>query len=156
MLFCGMEFFKPMPYGGNMQEKDCLFCRIVRGEIPSSKVYEDEHVYAFLDIAPNFYGHCLVVPKNHYKNILDIDMKEICAVFAAVQKIAPAVMKATGAEGFHVIQNNNEAAGQTVFHTHFHIVPRKTGDGMVLWNSKAYENMEKMLEMAQKIQAEIN
>lgn len=139
-----------------MQEKDCLFCRIVRGEIPSSKVYEDEHVYAFLDIAPSFYGHCLVVPKNHYENILDIGMKEICAVFAAVQKIAPAVMRATGAEGFHVIQNNNEAAGQTVFHTHFHIVPRKTGDGMVLWASKAYESTEEMLEMAKKIQTEMN
>lgn len=141
-----------MLYGGNMQEKDCLFCRIVRGEIPSSKVYEDDYVYAFLDIAPSFAGHTLVVPKNHYKNILDIDVNEVSHIFAAIQKIAPAIMKATGAEGFHVLQNNNEVAGQTVFHTHFHIIPRKAGDGMTLWTPTPYENMEKMLEMAQKIQ----
>lgn len=138
-----------------MQEKDCLFCRIVRGEIPSSKVYEDDHVYAFLDIAPSFPGHTLVVPKNHCQNILDIDVAEASHIFAAVQKIAPAIMKAAGAEGFHVLQNNNEVAGQTVFHTHFHIIPRKAGDGMTLWTPTSYENMEKMLEMAQKIQKEI-
>jgi len=144
-----------MLYGGNMQEKDCLFCRIIRGEIPSSKIYEDEYVYAFLDIAPSFIGHTLVVPKNHYKNILDIDAGEAGHIFAAIQKIAPAIIKVTGAEGFHVLQNNNEAAGQTVFHTHFHIIPRKTGDGMTLWTPTPYENMEKMLETAQKIRAEI-
>lgn len=138
-----------------MQEKDCLFCRIVRGEIPSSKVYEDDYVYAFLDIAPSFPGHTLVVSKNHYKNILDMDVSEASHIFAAIQKIAPAMMKATGAEGFHVLQNNNEAAGQTVFHTHFHIISRKAGDGMTLWTPTPYENMGKMLEMAQKIQKEI-
>lgn len=138
-----------------MQEKDCLFCKIIRGEIPSAKVYEDEHVYAFLDIAPGFPGHCLVVPKNHCRNILDIDPKEAEHIVRAVQKIAPAVAKATGAEGFNVVQNNEEAAGQTVFHVHFHIIPRKKGDGMNLWTPSSYESMEKMAETAQKIQAEI-
>lgn len=138
-----------------MQEKDCLFCRIVRGDIPSSKVYEDDFVYAFLDIAPSLPGHTLVVPKNHYQNILDMDIGEASHIFAAIQKIAPAMMKVTGAEGFHVLQNNNEVAGQTVFHTHFHIIPRKAGDGMTLWTPKPYESMEKMAELAQKIHAEI-
>lgn len=138
-----------------MQEKDCLFCKIIRGEIPSAKVYEDEHVYAFLDIAPGFPGHCLVVPKNHCRNILDIDPKEAEHVVRAVQKIAPAVIRATGAEGFNVVQNNEEAAGQTVFHVHFHIIPRKKGDGMNLWTPSSYDSMEKMAETAQKIQAEI-
>jgi histidine triad (HIT) family protein len=138
-----------------MQEKDCLFCRIINGDIPSSKVYEDEFVYAFLDIAPGFPGHTLIVPKKHYKNILDMDAKETSHIFAAVQKIAPAMMKVTGAEGFHVLQNNNEAAGQTVFHTHFHVIPRKADDGMTLWTPTSYENKEKMLEMAQKIRNEI-
>lgn len=139
-----------------MQEKDCLFCRIIRGEIPSSKVYEDEYVYAFLDIAPSFAGHTLVVPKNHYKNILDIDVNEASHIFAAIQKIAPAIMKATGAEGFHVLQNNNEVAGQTVFHTHFHIIPRKAGDSMTLWTPTPYESDKKRDEMARKIQVEIH
>lgn len=144
-----------MFFGGNMQEKDCLFCKIIRGEIPSSKVYEDEHVYAFLDIAPAFAGHCLVVPKNHCRNILDMEPSEAVHIVEAVQKIAPAAVKATGAEGFNVVQNNEEAAGQTVFHAHFHIIPRKAGDGMGLWTPSSYESMEKMAETAQKIQAEI-
>lgn len=141
--------------GGNMQEKDCLFCKIIRGEIPSAKVYEDEYVYAFLDIAPSFPGHCLVVPKNHCRNILEIAPGEMEHIAKAVQKIAPAVLKAAGADGFNVIQNNGESAGQTVFHTHFHIIPRKAGDGLGLWTPGAYASMDEMAETAQKIQAEI-
>lgn len=134
-----------------MQEKDCLFCRIINGEIPSAKIYEDDYVYAFLDIAPGQQGHTLVVPKKHSANILEFDNDHGAKILEAIQKIAPAIMNAMGAEGFNVIQNNNEVAGQTVFHTHFHIIPRKVNDGMGLWAPKPYETMEKMQEVATKI-----
>lgn len=140
-----------MCYGGNMQEKDCLFCRIINGEIPSTKIYEDDYVYAFLDIAPGQEGHTLVIPKKHSTNILSLDIEYGTKILEAIQKIAPAIMRAMEAEGFNIIQNNNEVAGQTVFHTHFHIIPRKPQDGMGLWSPNPYKTMEKMQETAKKI-----
>ncbi|CQR24306.1 diadenosine tetraphosphate (Ap4A) hydrolase and other HIT family hydrolases [Streptococcus varani] len=103
---------------------DCIFCQIIAGHIPSSKVYEDEEVLAFLDITQVTKGHTLVVPKKHYRNILEMDGQASSALFARIPKIAQQLQKKLDAKGMNIINNNEEAAGQTVFHTHIHLLPR--------------------------------
>ncbi len=111
--------------------KECIFCKIVSGEIPSTKLYEDESVLAFLDIMPAAKGHALVVTKKHYHTLLDVPHEELKHLMEAVQKVAAAIMGSIeGAEGFNVIQSNKEAAGQVIPHVHFHIIPRKKGDNL--------------------------
>jgi len=107
---------------------DCIFCKIVSGEIPSSKIYEDEKVLAFLDINPANKGHCVVIPKEHYENIFDISDDALKEIIAAVKKTASAVNKAANCDGINILQNNNKAAGQLVSHIHFHIIPRFEND----------------------------
>ena len=108
--------------------EDCIFCKIIAGEIPSSKVYEDEQVLAFLDISQVTPGHTLVVPKEHFRNMLEMDREAASQLFACIPTIARKVMKATDAKGMNIINNNEEIAGQTVFHTHVHLAPRYTED----------------------------
>lgn len=107
---------------------DCIFCKIIEGEIPSSKVYEDEKVIAFMDISPVNKGHCLVLPKEHYETIFDISEDVLSETIAIVKKIASAVEKAADCDGINILQNNNKAAGQLVPHIHFHIMPRFGND----------------------------
>ena len=108
---------------------DCIFCKIVSGEIPSYKIYEDENVLAFLDIAGDVDGHTLVIPKNHCKNILDASAETLQNVILAVQKISNHYID-LGYDGVNVFCANNEEAQQSVFHLHFHIVPRKKSDNL--------------------------
>ena len=112
---------------------DCIFCKIISGEAPAHKLYEDDHVVAFLDIFPSVLGHTLVVPKKHSENVLGLDSREAEAAVAAIQKIAPGIVKAVGAEGFNIGCNTGKAAGQIILHTHFHILPRREGDGKKMW-----------------------
>jgi histidine triad (HIT) family protein len=112
--------------------ENCVFCKIVKGEIPATKLYEDELTLSFLDINPASKGHSLVIPKKHYPTMLDIPEMELAELIKAVQKIGAAAMKATKADGFNIIQNNKEAAGQVVQHLHFHVVPRFKNDGLKL------------------------
>jgi histidine triad (HIT) family protein len=121
---------------------DCIFCKIIKGEIPCSKIYEDKDVLAFLDIMPITKGHTLVVPKKHSENIFDIGEKELYAVMKAVKKLAPAVKEAVSADGINIGINNNKAAGQLVPHAHVHIIPRKEGDGLKSWENRKYEKGE--------------
>ena len=104
-----------------------IFAKILRGEIPSHKVYEDEHTLAFMDVMPQAGGHTLVIPKMPSRNLLDADPKALGALMASVQKVANAVKQAFGAEGVLIQQFNEPAAGQTVFHLHFHVLPRAEG-----------------------------
>ena len=106
---------------------DCLFCKIVAGEIPCHKVYEDDRTIAFLDIYPICVGHTLVIPKAHATHVLDASLGDAYAMMAAVKKIAPLILQAADADGFNLAMNNGESAGQEIPHTHFHIMPRKTG-----------------------------
>ena len=112
---------------------DCIFCKIIKGEIPSYKIYEDDKVYAFLDIACDAVGHTLVIPKKHCTNVLDCDKSYLDAVIQAVQKISNHYVNNCGFDGVNVLNASGAAAEQSVFHLHFHIVPRKTGDGLKMW-----------------------
>ena len=104
-----------------------IFAKILRGEMPAYKVYEDEKSLAFLDIMPRAPGHALVIPKAKARNILDVAPEDLCHVMQVTQKIARAVMKTFGAEGVTIQQFNESAGGQVVFHLHFHVIPRRAG-----------------------------
>lgn len=108
-------------------DDDNIFARILRGEIPSQKVYEDDQVVAFMDVMPQGAGHTLVVPRAPSRNLLDADPAVLGATMAVVQKIAAAVKQAFAADGVTVMQFNEPAAGQSVFHLHFHVIPRFEG-----------------------------
>ena len=104
-----------------------IFAKIIKGEIPAHKVYEDDKTLAFMDIMPRTEGHTLVIPKAASRNMLDIDEDDLCALMKTVRKVARAVKKAYGADGVLIQQFNEPAAGQVIFHTHVHILPRFEG-----------------------------
>lgn len=112
---------------------DCLFCKIANNEIPCIHVYEDDDFMAFLDIRPVNKGHILVIPKKHYRNLLDLDNELASKYMLVLKKITNAVIKGVQADGANVSINNEPAAGQEVFHTHFHIIPRFNDDGLKVW-----------------------
>ncbi|MEH7884548.1 HIT family protein [Bacillus sp. JJ1609] len=120
---------------------DCIFCKIINGEIPSAKVYEDENVLAFLDISQVTKGHTLVIPKVHKENVFDLTDEIAANVFSAVPKVANAIKAAYDPIGLNVLQNNGEAAGQSVFHFHMHLIPRYgKGDGFgAVWKTHQEE-----------------
>lgn len=107
---------------------DCIFCKIVRGEIPCYKVYEDNDVLAFLDISQTTKGHTLVISKEHFKNLLYVPKDVLAKVMGAAQKIAQAQVSSLGAKGVNIINNTNEMAGQTVMHFHVHVIPRYSNE----------------------------
>jgi histidine triad (HIT) family protein len=118
---------------------DCIFCKIASGQIPSTKIYEDEVVVAFLDIGPVSDGHTLVMPRQHVEKAHSCPPELLGQIWTRLGKIAGAVAEAVGADGYNVLCNNGRAAGQLVDHLHFHIVPRKTGDGVFAhWPSYKY------------------
>ncbi len=107
---------------------DCIFCKIVRGEIPSFKVYEDEHSLAFLDIHPKSQGQTLVIPKEHSENIYELTDETMARLSLVVKKVAVAVKNGLNSDGINILMNNEESAGQIIFHSHFHVVPRFNKD----------------------------
>lgn len=109
--------------------KDCLFCKIIQGEIKSWKVYEDESVYAFLDVNPVNEYHTLVIPKNHYENLFDIPEDELVKVVLVVQKLALFYKDHLGINNVQIISSSGKEAQQDIFHVHFHIIPREKNDG---------------------------
>ena len=114
-------------------DNNCLFCKILRGELPSQKVYENDHVYAFLDIHPVNRGHTLVIPKTHAETIHNLSSPDYAALMEAVRMLSPLVREAVGADAANIIINNGTAAGQIIFHAHVHIIPRFTGDRHEHW-----------------------
>ncbi len=121
---------------------DCIFCKIVRGELPSYKISEDERTFAFLDIRPVNAGHTLVVPKNHSTNILDIAQEDWAAVAETVRIVSLAIDKGLNADGVNIGMNNREHAGQVVYHPHVHVIPRFKGDGLTLMPQHSYKEHE--------------
>ena|SRR3989344_2750340 len=128
----------------------CTFCKIVSGELSSNTVYEDEHVFAFIDIRPINLGHTLLVSKDHYENIFDVSDETLVHLGKTLKTLSSAVKAATGAEGINIAMNNERAAGQIINHIHFHIIPRFTGDGLQHWPGKLYSEGE-LKEIAGKI-----
>jgi histidine triad (HIT) family protein len=114
------------------REPDCLFCKIVAGEIPSQRVDEDERTVAFMDINPATRGHALVIPRRHVANLLEIEADDLEATIAAAQRLARAVSERLGADGVNLINSCGPAAWQTVFHFHVHVIPRYEGDPLKL------------------------
>ncbi|MBM4764170.1 HIT family protein [Bacillus sp. B15-48] len=135
---------------------DCIFCKIINGEIPSQKVYENDHVYAFLDISPVTKGHTLVIPKVHKENVFELSEEEAANLFKEVPKIANAVKKAFNPIGLNTINNNGEHAGQSVFHFHMHIIPRYgKGDGFgAVWKTHE-ESSDELKQIAGEIKNNI-
>ena len=131
---------------------DCIFCNIVKGKAKSWKVYENKDVYAFLDIHPASKYHTLIIPKRHYKNIFDIPKKELNKVISVVKELVILYNKKLGIKNVQIINSSGSEAQQDVFHTHFHIVPRKNGEGQdVKWIThpewtKDYDKMLRALK----------
>lgn len=129
----------------------CLFCKIVAGEIPCARVYEDEAVLAFLDLNPISFGHTLVVPKGHYPTLLDFPAEEGEALLRALRLVASALHRELGTGGFNCIQNNFAPAGQMIFHAHWHLIPRHENDGLPDWPAGKYKDNDEMQQLAQTI-----
>ena len=134
---------------------ECVFCKIIKREIPADKIYEDNNFFAFLDINPNNPGHTLVIPKNHYENIYSLPDEILCDIGPIVKKISIAVKKGVNADGINIIMNNDIAAGQIVPHAHFHVIPRFADDGLRHWPRKSYSNKEEVAKTAGKIKKEL-
>ena len=134
-------------------DENCIFCKILAGEIPCARVYEDADIFAFLDINPIAKGHTLVVPKGHYPTLLDMPTSEGEALLRALRVVGEAVLKGTGATGFNCIQNNFTSAGQEVFHTHWHIIPRFEKDGIPHWPGGKYADNAELERFAGLINA---
>ncbi len=125
---------------------DCVFCKVVKGELPAYKVYEDEKTLAFLDIYPVYKGHTLVVPKVHTENISDISESDLAAVAATSKKVAELLKKKLNCDGINLVQSNGKAASQVIMHFHMHVVPRFVNDGLNLWShgEKASFNLKEI------------
>lgn len=127
---------------------DCVFCKILKGELPSYKIYEDEYTYAFLDIAKDIDGHTVVIPKKHVTNIIDCDSETLTRVAEAIRIISKHYVEDLGYDGVNVLNASGKAAEQSVFHLHFHILPRKEADGVHAWPNLlgANASLEEMTE----------
>ncbi|MCH5251561.1 MAG: HIT family protein [Lachnospiraceae bacterium] len=111
-----------------MKDENCIFCKILAGEIPSTTVYEDDSFQAILDVSPAARGHVIILPKNHAANLFELSEEDAAGIMVVAKKIATAVKKTYQCDGINVLQNNGEAAGQSVFHLHVHVIPRFEGD----------------------------
>jgi len=113
-----------------VNNEDCIFCKIVKGEIPSTKTYEDDNFIAILDIHPKAQGHTIIISKKHFNTLLDMPSSLGGELLEAIKTIGLGLIKDAKGEAFNVIVNNGETAGQAVMHTHIHVIPRKKGDGL--------------------------
>lgn len=138
-----------------LKEDSCVFCKIVSGQIPATKVYEDSDTIAFLDLAPVHPGHALVIPKDHFENVYTTPDEAWCRIQLTVKKLSLAVKQAVNADGINLHMNNEKAAGQVVHHAHVHIIPRHNDDGLTHWPGGTYKDDADRDSFAEKIKAEI-
>lgn len=133
---------------------DCLFCKIAQNKITAVKTYEDDETLAFMDIYPNTRGHMLVIPKDHFENIYGLPAEIAARVMITVQKLSVALKNAVDADGVNIVMNNESAAGQMIWHSHIHIIPRYNDDKGYLGQKHIYITGE-MEEIAEKVKAEL-
>lgn len=134
-----------------MKKEDCIFCKIAAGEIPSKTVYEDGTFRVILDLAPATKGHALIIPKEHYANLYEIPEETAADVMKLAKTMVERMRERLGAEGFNLLQNNGEAAGQTVMHFHMHLIPRYRNDGQQLFHEQPAASSEELEEIKTKI-----
>jgi len=130
---------------------DCIFCKIVKGEIPSVKIYENEQVLAFLDIKPVNIGHTLVIPKKHFANIYEVPEELLGEMMKVAKKLSLSIKKSMQADGINVTMNNDPAAHQLIFHSHLHVIPRLKDDGFGTWHGRRDYKEGEPEEVAKKI-----
>ena len=136
-----------------MRDPDCIFCKIVAGEIPSHKIEEDDKTLSFMDINPWTRGHSLVIPKEHSRNIYDVDPDDLAAAHIAAQRLAQRMRERLECEGINVLQSSEPVAMQTVFHTHVHVIPRYSDDGLRLPAHPQPAEHEELAALAEELRA---
>ncbi len=138
-----------------MADKDCIFCKIANGEIPSATIYENSDFRVILDVAPANRGHALIIPKEHFKDIFDIDAVTAGKLFSLATEVARAMKSVLHCDGLNIVQNNGLIAGQTVFHFHLHLIPRYEGDGIKLTWEQHESDSADLQELAREIRKKI-
>ncbi|MEY8339443.1 HIT family protein [Lachnospiraceae bacterium 62-35] len=134
-----------------MKDKECIFCKIANGNIPSATIYEDADFRIILDLGPASKGHALILPKNHFSDVCSLDENIAARALPLAAKIGSAIKESLGCSGFNIVQNNGASAGQTVFHFHIHIIPRyDDGSTIVTWTPGS-PSKEELAEIAEKI-----
>ena len=139
-----------------MKKDDCIFCKLANGEIPTNTIYEDEEFRVFMDVAPATKGHALVVPKEHYANIYEIEPDTLGKAVKVAQKVIKHATKVLGCEGYNLVQNNGAVAGQTVFHFHMHLIPRYgnvDNANLISW-APGTSNAEELKELSESLRVE--
>ncbi len=134
-----------------MKKDDCIFCKIANGEIPSTTIYENSDFRVFFDINPASKGHCLIVPKQHYNDIFDMDAETGGKLFSLATVVARSLKKELNCEGMNIVQNNGIIAGQTVFHFHLHLIPRYTGDTVNVSWVPGEANPDELADLAKRV-----
>ena len=137
-----------------MVKDDCIFCKIAAGEIPSKTIYEDEKYRVIVDLGPATRGHALILPKNHYANLFELPEEDAKEVICLAKKMATIMKDKLGCDGFNLVQNNGEAAGQTVFHFHMHLIPRYENDGQEIGWKPGSPSQDELEEIKKQIAGE--
>jgi len=138
-----------------MSDRECIFCAIIEGKAPAEVVFEDEETLAFMDINPANPGHTLVIPRRHARNVYDLDEETAAAVMKATVRVARAIRSALQPDGLNLVQSNERAGGQDIFHFHVHIIPRWYGDGLRLARPPQVRRTMPIEEAASKIRREV-
>ena len=136
-----------------MKKDDCIFCKLANGDIPTNSIYEDDVVKVIFDASPAAPGHILILPKNHFDDVYSMDDETAAHVFKVAVKLSKAYRKALDFDGLNIVQNNGEAAGQTVFHFHMHIIPRYKGDTVNIGWTPGKADADEINELKEKIAA---
>lgn len=138
-----------------MKDENCIFCKIAGGEIPSYTLYEDDDFKVIFDLSPATKGHALIIPKEHYADLFDLEDSAASKVLLVAKKAASAMKEVLNCEGFNILQNNGQCAGQTVFHYHVHVIPRyNEGKEIIYWTPKEIKE-EELKELSSAIKQEI-